>query len=69
MESEKGQPWKPDDVLKILVNPIYTGMGPYPSIITEEVWIQANIKAIKELGAEVYLHALLDVLHESFPRE
>src|SRR5207237_4377291 len=35
----------------ILVNPIYAGVGPFPPIVTDQDWIQACVRMIKEDGA------------------
>lgn len=53
---------------KILVNPYYTvvinkGLSEeHEPIISEEDWVKANAKLIKEIGAEEWLHRLLSVL-------
>ena len=51
---------------RILANPIYAGVGPYPPLIDEETWIASGIQLISEIGADKYLRVLLDVLRESW---
>ncbi|RLI78634.1 hypothetical protein DRP04_09915 [Archaeoglobales archaeon] len=41
--------------VKILCNPIYAGIGPYPSIISDEKWIEVGAKLIEEIGIKEYL--------------
>ena len=59
--------WTADDVFKLLSNPVYIGLGEYPAIIDRNTFIKAGISGIKEMGAEVYLNALIDNLLEVFP--
>ena len=53
-------------VFAILVNPIYTGIGPYPKIIEDELWINAMSKQIERLGVDLVLRVLLDSLRQTF---
>jgi len=55
--------WTPDDVQKVLTNPMYCLSD--PPIISEGQWIAANAQMIRELGPEDYLRKLLDTLKES----
>ena len=57
------------DVEKMLTNPVYTGIGPYPRIIPDEQFIRAAENAIKELGIARYMTSVLANLRESFPPE
>jgi hypothetical protein len=56
-------------VFKTIVNPIYAGIGPYPAMVPENEWLQANAQLIKEHGAEKVLRAMLEHLREAFPSE
>lgn len=51
----------------ILVNPIYTGIGPFPRLVQDETWVNAGTKLIEEEGARQFLVNLLYVLRECFP--
>lgn len=53
------------EVFALLVNPTYTGVGPYPKIIDDELWIKAVAKQIQQLGPELVLRVLLDSLRQS----
>jgi hypothetical protein len=57
----------PAAIRGILVNPIYTGVGPFPRLVEDEVWVRACAKLIEEEGAEQFLINLLFVLRECLP--
>jgi hypothetical protein len=59
----------PEAVRRILVNPIYTGVGPFPRLVQDEVWVRACAKLIEEEGAQQFLVNLLYVLKECFQEE
>jgi len=59
------QEFQPDDVLQVVCNPIYVGIPPFPPLMAREAWIEANLVALEEMGAEQYLNQLLDSLHSS----
>ena len=48
----------------ILVNPIYTGLGPFPRLVEDEAWVRACAKLIEKEGADQFLVNLLHVLRE-----
>jgi hypothetical protein len=54
----------PEAVKGILVNPIYTGVGPFPKLVDDEAWVLACAKLIEEEGKEQFLVNLLYVLRE-----
>jgi hypothetical protein len=63
-----GRRWEAGDVAAILVNPFYA-IQIHPSlgrahehVLTEAEWIAANERAIKELGATLWLEHLLIAL-------
>jgi hypothetical protein len=53
----------------ILVNPIYTGVGPFPRLVEDEIWVRTCTKLIQEEGAEQFLVNLLYVLRECLHEE
>jgi hypothetical protein len=53
----------------ILVNPIYTGVGPFPRLVEDAAWVRGCAKLIEEEGAHQFLVNLLYVLRECFPEE
>ena len=59
----------PEAVKGILVNPIYTGLGPFPRLVEDDVWVRACAKLIAEEGPQQFLVNLLYVLREWFPEE
>jgi hypothetical protein len=59
--------WTPSAVRDMLTNPIYTGMGPYPAIIRDEDWLDANTRLIEEDGPEVVVKSILAQFQETFP--
>jgi hypothetical protein len=62
-----------DDVVAMLINPIYAIsidrdlIGSHEPIVGREQWIDANKHLIDELGVEEWLRLLLAVLEGSFP--
>jgi len=54
----------PEAVKGILVNPIYTGVGPFPRLVQDDAWVRACARMIKEEGAAQVLVNLLYVLRE-----
>lgn len=58
--------WTDADVRGVLANPCYAGVGPYPAVTSERVWVAANAKMIGELGAVQYLVNLLYLLRRTF---
>jgi hypothetical protein len=59
----------PEAVKGILINPIYTGVGPFPRLVEDAVWVRACAKLIEEEGPEQFLVNLLHVLLECFQEE
>ena len=44
----------PEAVKGILINPIYTGVGPFPRLVEDAAWVRACAKLIQEEGAEQF---------------
>ena len=59
----------PEAVKGILVNPIYTGVGPFPRLVQDEAWVRSCAKLIEEEGAQQFLVNLLYVLRACFQEE
>jgi hypothetical protein len=59
----------PEAVKGILVNPIYTGVGPFPRLVEDSGWVRSCAKLIEEEGTEQFLVNLLFVLRECFQEE
>jgi hypothetical protein len=56
-----------DDVKKILSNPVYAGLEPYPSIVPDETWIEANAHRVREEGPAEAVRSILDAFQETLP--
>jgi hypothetical protein len=60
-KSRKRQParndahWTANDVRGIIHNPVYVGIGPYPPLIDEAIWIAAQEREIRDDGARAVL--------------
>jgi hypothetical protein len=57
---DRERAWTPDDVQKMLMNPMYCLSE--PPVVSEAPWIRAGVRLIGEMGPENYLRALLDIL-------
>ena len=47
--------WTPGQVRAVITNPIYAGVGPYPGIVDDEIWIRTGAKDIREHGLEDFI--------------
>jgi hypothetical protein len=56
--------WTPETVARTLINPRYC-LG-RPPVVSEEQWIDANVKLIDQMGAPTYLATLLSVLRNGY---
>ena len=59
----------PQAIKGMLINPIYTGVGPFPRLVEDAAWVRACAKLIQEEGADQFLVNLLHVLRECFREE
>ena len=59
----------PEAVQGILVNPIYTGVGPFPRLVEDAAWVRACAKLIEQEGPQQFLVNLLYVLRECFQED
>ncbi len=59
----------PEAVKGILVNPIYTGVGPFPRLVEDAAWVRGCTKLIEEEVPEQFLVNLLHVLRKCFQEE
>ena len=58
MKNRHGTKWTGEDVLNILSNPVYLGLGPYPSVTNIDEFVGVGRNLIEEVGAEKYLRSL-----------
>ncbi len=57
------------EVEKIISNPVYVGIGLYPRIVNDDMFIQAGVIAIKEYGLQRYFSYLFENLKQLFGEE
>ena len=62
----KKRTWKTKDVEEIVANPLYVGIGPFPKVIEEEIWISCAVQTIKDHGVKRFLSVMLQSLRKSF---
>src|SRR5436309_2442237 len=63
--SGSGADFTEEEVRGILANPVCAGIGPFPRVVTDEQWIRAAAKSIREHGPEQFLVNMLHVLRQS----
>lgn len=61
--------WTEEQIRGVICNPIYAGIGPFPSYVSDEEWIKCATIQISNEGAEQFLVNLLYELRECFPKE
>ena len=59
----------PAEVLGMICNPVYAGMGPYPALVSDEQWVAAAATVINKEGAEQFLVNLLYVLRQTLAED
>jgi hypothetical protein len=59
----------PEAIRGMRLNPIHTGIGPFPRLVEDEAWVRAWAKLIVQEGAEQFLVNLLYVLRECLHEE
>jgi hypothetical protein len=58
--------WTPGLVKGALLNPVYTGLGPFPALVDEETWVAACLKTMEREGVKQTLVNILFLLKETF---
>ena len=58
--------WTPEQVRGILCNPIYAGIGPFPAMVSDDVWVKSAALMISQESSEQFLVNMLFVLREVF---
>jgi hypothetical protein len=59
-------PSSDEKVRGLVCNPIYTGLGPFPALVSDEQWVHAATLMIREDGAAQFLVNVLHVLRATF---
>ncbi len=49
----------------MICNPVYAGISPYPPLVSDEEWVKAAMKMVKEDGLEQFLVNMLYVLRKA----
>lgn len=60
-----GGVWTVNDVRKIIINPVYAGVGEYPALISDDQWLAGNTALLREIGPRRFLKLLLEVSRET----
>lgn len=68
-KNSEGRPWTEADVVQVLTNPVYAGIGPYPALVPDDTWVTAVAKLILERGADPVLREILRNLRDAFPAD
>lgn len=55
----------PEKLRAMFCNPIYAGIGPYPTLVDDETWVRAATRLIRDEGPEQFLVNMLYVLRQS----
>jgi hypothetical protein len=55
----------PENLRAMFCNPIYAGIGPYPTLVDDEDWVRAAARMIRDEGPEQFLVNMLYVLRQS----
>lgn len=67
--SGEGDQLTPAKIRGVRCNPVYAGLGPFPSIVSDQAWVKSAIDMISEDGAEQFLVNMLYALRQSLPAE
>ena len=59
----------PAEIRGMICNSAYAGIGPFPTLVSDEQWVAAAATAIEKEGAEQFLVNLLYVLRETFAED
>lgn len=55
----------PETMRSLICNPIYAGVGPFPALVDDEMWIHAAAQMIENEGSEQFLVNMLYVLRQA----
>jgi hypothetical protein len=58
--------WTADQVLLMVANPLYAGIGRFPPIVEDALWLDAFVRLVRDLGADRACGAVRMALAETF---
>lgn len=58
--------WSVGSVFALIMNPVYTGIGPYAQILPDDLWIKSACMQVKRVGPELCFRVLIDSLRQAF---
>ena len=56
----------PTDISRIIHNPVYTGIGPFPRLIDDDMWVKCMTKSVEKNGLEGAYLKMTEAVEESF---
>lgn len=59
--------WDVEMIREVLTNPCYTGIGPYPAIVDDDIWARCTARRIQEEGPEAAIASTLQVFESTLP--
>jgi hypothetical protein len=59
--------WTAEMVRAMLTNPVYVGMGPYPRIVEDDLWLNTIVVRIEREGAAATVESVLLQFRETLP--
>jgi hypothetical protein len=63
---DEGREWTVADVVAVIVNPIYTGIPPFPRIVHDGKWIGGMKRRMAEVGPDLALSEMLEALRQTY---
>lgn len=64
LSGDEGE-WTAEQIRGIIGNPIYAGIGPFPSLVDDKAWVRAAAASIDQDGKEQFLVNLLALLRKA----
>ena len=52
-------------IRRMQANPVYAGVGPYPAIVTNEMWVASFKKLVDDIGLDAALVMMLSELQRT----
>jgi hypothetical protein len=58
--------WTEEMIVDLLANPIYAGVGPFPAIVSDDLWLKAFEHLVNDIGAVRACQAVRHALAGTF---